>query len=380
MSTSTTAASLPAAAVTMLRVYCSWPGASAMMNLRCLRGEVAVGHVDGDALLALGLQAVGQQRQVDRRAGGLLLQRVELVGEDGAAVEQQPADQRALAVVDAAGGEEAQGSVVLDWGLVVLIRNSLPSCAAPSRRREVRSSMRVAPRSLTVTFSVSATISVALAAGLSTGQVQVMSPTVRKRTSAVSTVSPASRRRHLGQRHQQALAADHLAVVREVQVRQRDVLARDVQPHVELGPVADREGAHVLARADARVEQRPQLGALLLRLPLAEAVAVAEDALLGARLLLVAPRAAHQHVEAVFLDRFEQRHGLVAVARFERVRQAHRAALDRVFQVADDEALAHLGHAPVAELDHLGEVVAGVHVQQREGQAALVLAVACPCS
>ena len=35
-STSTIAASLPAAAVTMLRVYCSWPGASAMMNLRCL--------------------------------------------------------------------------------------------------------------------------------------------------------------------------------------------------------------------------------------------------------------------------------------------------------------------------------------------------------
>ena len=34
MSTSTMAASLPAAAVTMLRVYCSWPGASAMMNLR----------------------------------------------------------------------------------------------------------------------------------------------------------------------------------------------------------------------------------------------------------------------------------------------------------------------------------------------------------
>jgi hypothetical protein len=36
MSTSTTAASLPAAAVTMLPVYCSWPGASAMMNLRFL--------------------------------------------------------------------------------------------------------------------------------------------------------------------------------------------------------------------------------------------------------------------------------------------------------------------------------------------------------
>ena len=33
-STRTTAASLPAAAVTMFLVYCSWPGASAMMNLR----------------------------------------------------------------------------------------------------------------------------------------------------------------------------------------------------------------------------------------------------------------------------------------------------------------------------------------------------------
>jgi hypothetical protein len=64
-STSTTAASALLAAVTMLRVYCSWPGASPMMNLRDGGGEVAVGHVDGDALLALGAQAVGQQRQVD---------------------------------------------------------------------------------------------------------------------------------------------------------------------------------------------------------------------------------------------------------------------------------------------------------------------------
>ena len=33
---STTATSAVEAAVTMLRVYCSWPGASAMMNLRVL--------------------------------------------------------------------------------------------------------------------------------------------------------------------------------------------------------------------------------------------------------------------------------------------------------------------------------------------------------
>jgi hypothetical protein len=84
----------------MLRVYCSWPG------------EVAVGDVDGDALLAFGLQAVGQQRQIDRLAGRLALQRVQLVGEDGTAVVEQAADERALAVVHAAGGEKAQGAMV----------------------------------------------------------------------------------------------------------------------------------------------------------------------------------------------------------------------------------------------------------------------------
>ena len=50
--------------MTMLRVYCTWPGVSAMMNLRLGRREVAVGHVDRDALLALGAEAVGQQREV----------------------------------------------------------------------------------------------------------------------------------------------------------------------------------------------------------------------------------------------------------------------------------------------------------------------------
>ena len=76
------------------------------------------------------------------------------------------------------------------------------------------------------------------------------------------------------------------------------------------------------------------------------------------------------------LDRFQQRHRLVAVARFQRVRQAHRAAADAVVQVADHQALAHLGDAPVAEVDDFREVVAGVDVQQREGQAALELVAA----
>ena len=53
------------APVTMLRVYCSWPGRVGDDEAPPRRREVAVGDVDRDALLALGAQAVGQQREVD---------------------------------------------------------------------------------------------------------------------------------------------------------------------------------------------------------------------------------------------------------------------------------------------------------------------------
>ena len=99
------------APVTMLRVYWMWPGVSAMMNLRLRRGEVAVRDVDRDALLALGAQAVGEQREVGAfvaARGAGRLDRAQLVLEDRLAVEEQPADQRGLAVVDRSGGGDAQ--------------------------------------------------------------------------------------------------------------------------------------------------------------------------------------------------------------------------------------------------------------------------------
>ena len=76
------------------------------------RREVAVGDVDRDALLALGPQAVRQQRQVERAHAAAPLARLrhvlELVLEDLLGVEQQTADQRALAVVHGPGRGEAQ--------------------------------------------------------------------------------------------------------------------------------------------------------------------------------------------------------------------------------------------------------------------------------
>ena len=87
-----------------------------------------------------------------------------------------------------------------------------------------------------------------------------------------------------------------------------------VLPDVELGPVRQREDAKVLARSLAAVVQVPELRPLVLRVPLSEVVAVREDPLLGARLLLVAPRAADRGIEAELLDRVEQRDGLQRVA------------------------------------------------------------------
>jgi hypothetical protein len=75
--------------------------------------EVPVGDVDRDALLALGLQPVHQQGEVHLVAGRAPLAAVgghgrQLVLEDLLRVVQQAPDQRALAVVHAAAGDEAQ--------------------------------------------------------------------------------------------------------------------------------------------------------------------------------------------------------------------------------------------------------------------------------
>ena len=79
-------------------------------ELAARRGEVAIGNIDGDALLALGAQAVGEQRKIDLagRGGSLAFNGAHLVFVDRLRVVEQAADERGLAVVDAAGGGEAQ--------------------------------------------------------------------------------------------------------------------------------------------------------------------------------------------------------------------------------------------------------------------------------
>ncbi len=75
------------------------------------RCEVAVGDVDGDALLALGAQPVGHQREVGVVVAALArrpLDGRELILHHGLGVVEQPADQGGLAVVDRTGGGDSQ--------------------------------------------------------------------------------------------------------------------------------------------------------------------------------------------------------------------------------------------------------------------------------
>ena len=101
---------------------------------------------------------------------------------------------------------------------------------------------------------------------------------------------------------QRAVALDDGPVGGEVERDDRDVLEVDVLPDVELGPVREREDADALALVDLAVVEVPQLGPLVLRVPLVELVAEGVDALLGARLLLVAAGAAERGVEAVLVQ------------------------------------------------------------------------------
>src|SRR5688572_103903 len=79
----------------------------------------------------------------------------------------------------------------------------------------------------------------------------------------------------------QAAVALAVAVV-VIERHRRDVLALDVFPDVQLGPVEQRVHAHVRARREVGLELVPELGRLIAHVPLAVLVARGEVALLGA--------------------------------------------------------------------------------------------------
>ena len=121
----------------------------------------------------------------------------------------------------------------------------------------------------------------------------------------------------------------------------------------------------MLAGVDAAVVEAPQLGALHLRVPLAELVAVGVDALLGAGLLLVAAATAERGGETFLLDGVQQGADLEPVAAGLAVVHDD-PVLDRLLDARDDQANTQSADPGVPAREHLGEVVAGVDLQDRE--------------
>ena len=140
-----------------------------------------------------------------------------------------------------------------------------------------------------------------------------------------------------------------------------------VFPNVELGPVRQGEDAHRLAVAKAGVEQPPQLGALVARIPGVGGRAMREDAFLGPALLLVAPRAAKGCVEAALVERLPQGLGLHHVGVHLRAGCNRRYAPPNAVLVdVDDEVEAEPARRGVAKGDHLAKLPGRVDMQQGE--------------
>src|SRR5438309_9330130 len=102
---------------------------------------------------------------------------------------------------------------------------------------------------------------------------------------------------------QRAIAQNDRTLLREIQWNDRNVLAMDVPPYIELGPIGKRTDANALARSLAGVVQTPEFRPLHLRVPVVVCRAERENALLRSRSFFVAPRSTEREIEAVFVER-----------------------------------------------------------------------------
>ena len=256
----------------------------------------------------------------------IALERGELVLEDLLGVGKQPADQRRLAVVDRAAGEKPQQRLLLLPGKIVadvlggaicswpsmwrILRNILRASFFPSSRtssRSIRRPWRSEVRAVSISLTMSSRLS---ALGFDRAGQRIAAQRPEPHQPVFDSLAGPQRHALVVAQDQHAVALDDRPLLGEIERHDRDVFLQDVLPDIELGPVGQRKDADRLAWRDAGVVDLPHFRALVLGVPGMLGVAEGEDALLGARLFLVAPRAAECRVEAVFVQRLAQRHRL----------------------------------------------------------------------
>ena len=156
----------------------------------------------------------------------------------------------------------------------------------------------------------------------------------------------------------------------EVDGGEWDFFALNVHPDIHFGEIGEREDAEVLAGVFAAVEEVPEFGALIFGIPLAEVVAVGEEAFLGAGFFFVAATAPEAGVVLVFFDRVEEGDGLEFVAGGVGAGFFDDAAgVDGFLDVTYDELGAEEFYEFIAVVHGFVEIVAGIDVDERERRA-----------
>src|ERR1700687_5246388 len=111
----------------------------------------------------------------------------------------------------------------------------------------------------------------------------------------------------------------------------------------------------------------PELRPLPLRIPVMGGIAEREHALLGARLFLVAPRAAEGRIEAVQLESLLQRLRLHDIGVERAAMGDGRDAVANALLVDMDRQIeAEPPHLAIAKRDHVAEFPCGIDMQKRE--------------
>ena len=109
------------------------------------------------------------------------------------------------------------------------------------------------------------------------------------------------------ERNQRTASHHHRTRLRKIHGHDRDIFQVDVLPDVQLGPVRERKHTDAFVLVHAAVEQIPELGPLVLGVPLSEAVAKRINPLFGSRLFLIAARTAKRRIKTTFGQGIEQR-------------------------------------------------------------------------